>query len=639
MATAWAESTGWKEKPSLPGTVVVAEGPMKTASAAKTTRSVAKADEFTMVCPSDGLSDAGLGAEESIDVLHTTSVLRQYRTHWNTQQQMLQQQMIMLQQQQNASTASPLCRRDLEEMLTSLRDHLDHKLYALDSRLDKISDEQGVQGEILKKTRALQASPLSSAVRSPSPTFDAAVKQMSHGVPEVCIAVGADQQVRTEAESPVPTEGKEEGENEDAEAEIVEEVKHRLSEVHIDGETTTERYCRIFGDFVRSHHFDHVMGGAIVLNTIITGIQIDLKARSLMRDVTTHTEDFIFDIIESIFVYVFLVEAILRLSYIGKSYLLSMWGVFDIFICLSAMIEEAFKYGIAGEGNSALGELSALRILKVMKLVRALRVFRVMKTFRELNMVLSSVWKGMRALLWTLIFLFVCMYFMGMVILLEMTGADKNPYLPDTSVAHAALRARWFSSYPRTMTTVFQSFTGGVSWEEAAAATEAVSEFLIIIWLIFIVFTAMAVLNTVTGIFVDQAMKTAGDNSSEELECKKKQIFKRYLQQALMMADKGKGRINRDALHSVLNDPKVRKECGEADVDVKDVKRLFDLVNINAVGGGISLDELEIFLEHIFRLKGYARNADIAAMSFRFSAQHIVIPHQSRAGVAHKRVA
>merc|ERR1711862_460096 len=101
------------------------------------------------------------------------------------------------------------------------------------------------------------------------------------------------------------------------------------------------------------------------------------------------------------------------------------------------------------------------------------------------------------------------MYFMGLVILLEITGATASEPYSNEPGSHGALRVFYFPNFPRTMITVFQCITGGVMWGETSRATEYISEYIIVIWLGFICFTVLAVLNSVTGIFVDKAMSTA----------------------------------------------------------------------------------------------------------------------------------
>jgi len=259
--------------------------------------------------------------------------------------------------------------------------------------------------------------------------------------------------------------------------------------------------------------------------------------------------------------------------------------------------------------------------MRVAKLLRTLRIIRVVRAFRELRIVLSSILRSMRALIWTLCLLFVLLYFMSILVLVELSSHETAF---DGSGEVVERRKKYFPSLGRTLLTVYQSTTGGLLWEDALSCLAGAIPHMNALWVLYIGLVVFAIMNTVTGIFVDQAMKTAHDDqrdvAMEEFEKREIRLaaLKATMKDFLVM---GKNYLNRTAMFKIIHDRRASELMLKCDIDPRDLFSFFDL--ICGDGKRIWWRDVDAFLNASFRLKGFARSMDIAALSYTHKTRRI----------------
>lgn len=391
----------------------------------------------------------------------------------------------------------------------------------------------------------------------------------------------------------------------------VEHTGRVMNEVWVDGEPRLMRCWRSYAAFVKSVTFDYVMGMTIFCNTFFLGVQVDKKARSLSG--VEDTEDDAFLLIETIFACIYFVELAMRMSVWRCRFCCSLWNIFDSVVVFCATIEECLKYGVGDD--TILGKLKILRMMRVFKLMRTLRIIRVLRVFRELRIVMMSIICCLRSLVWTLVLMFIMIYIVAVLILVELTNSSDAF---DDSAHAGKLQLKFFSNLSRSLLTLFQAITGGVLWADAAEALDEVIPWMDVLWVMYVGFCVFAITNTVTGIFVDQAMKSAQDDvrnvMQEEQERRAAAIAE--LRQMFYRADiDGTGRVTRKNMSKVCQHKKVLQIFKEFDIDPSDVLALFELVaNVDLT---INLEQIDAFTRGLFRLKGVAKNIDVVALTMR----------------------
>merc|ERR1719221_1831949 len=144
-----------------------------------------------------------------------------------------------------------------------------------------------------------------------------------------------------------------------------------------------------------------------------------------------------------------------------------------------------------------------------------MRVVRVLRFFKQLRMMMASIIASFATLFWSMVMLMLLMYIFGLMFLLPLSGyLHETPKhdIPDRTIE--SIEEYW-SSVAQAMITLFMAITGGNDWAQLAEPLRTADPIFYFVFLFYITFSAVAMLNILTGMFVDSAMKVAGEEDSE----------------------------------------------------------------------------------------------------------------------------
>jgi voltage-gated sodium channel len=320
--------------------------------------------------------------------------------------------------------------------------------------------------------------------------------------------------------------------------------------------------------------------------------------------------------VETIFNMIFLAELISRLIADNKRFLFSGWNIFDFVIVALSLFDESKKYKI---GNVTGVNASATKTIRVFRLLRTLKIIRVVRAFRELRIVLLSVFSCLRQLFWTMLLLFLILYITA-VLLLSILAQEGDQAFNGGDMAD--IRLRLFGDLPRTLVTMFQCTTNGLDWEEASRSLEEVIDGPIpplLVMILFNAITVFALMNTVTGLFVDQAISASAQDTRnvmlEEREAREAAMV--FMKQKITTASKGKKYINLKNLTEVAADKTAIEIFKKFGIDFRDVMTFYDCVADS--DRTIKASQLDQFLKGIFRLSGQASATEMVALAYNLS--------------------
>jgi len=331
---------------------------------------------------------------------------------------------------------------------------------------------------------------------------------------------------------------------------------------------------------------------------------------------------FIFFVFGLIFCALFTVELGLRWAAIGPINFLNCrseeiwWNVLDVIVVGSSCIEvimDIVARATGTEKSDALQNVSVLRVLRVVRIVRVVRVIRVMRFFRELRMMIFSILGCVKNLCWVMVVLGMTFYMFGVAF----TSATID-YLSTVAMwqddAHGDLIAS-FGTIDKSILSLFMSMTGGNDWSAYYVPLIVLPVYYRFFFLIFIAFALFAVVNIVTGVFVESALQANLKDRDivvhEELENKKD-----YLQsmQDLFneMDEEGNGTISLFEFEDKLKDERVIAYFNVMKLDVSDARTLFQLLDYD------HSDEVGIneFLDGCYKLQGESRALDMKILQF-----------------------
>lgn len=363
--------------------------------------------------------------------------------------------------------------------------------------------------------------------------------------------------------------------------------KKMISEVVSSGSIrrtkTSQRDSKLYR-LVNSAAFDMTLGIAIVLNAIVIGAEVEFK--SMPED-----ERLIFSGFQFIFFIVFTAELVLRVGAAGlNSYVFGReryWNYLDVAMVIISVGEVANTVVSQGKNTKKGGA-----ILRIVRMARLIRIVRVLRFSPQLRMLLFMIFESVKSLLWLLLTLVVILYIFS--ICFTMAATDYLT-VPDDAPppVHGKEIARYFGTIPRSVYSCFKSMTGGQNWGEMLDPLMDVHVMYGLLFLAYVAFAVLALLNVVTGVFVDGALaKSSNDRDFVvEREMNQKKAYVENLKELFLESDDDmSGQLSYEEFLAHMRNPKVEAYLNYLNIDTTDITGLFNALDDDE-SGSISVDE------------------------------------------------
>jgi len=259
-------------------------------------------------------------------------------------------------------------------------------------------------------------------------------------------------------------------------------------------------------------------------------------------------------------------------------------------------------------------DVTFMRSLRLLKLSKILRMVRVMRFFSELRLILNSLLGSLISLFWAIVMLALIYYIFG---LLFVQGII--PYLANRSMADPIVEdslKRFYGSVELSMMTLFQASTGGDDWSMFYEALVHTGGLNCVLFVFFILFIEIALMNILTGIFVENAMKLAQpDRDAMALEIRKreKELEDELRKLCQHFDTDGSGYISREKFAESLEHGKMKANLAVLGLDIKDAELFLGML---AEASGEKEVNVDAFIHGCMRLKGTATSLDMQLLVF-----------------------
>lgn len=326
---------------------------------------------------------------------------------------------------------------------------------------------------------------------------------------------------------------------------------------------------------------------------------------------------------EGVFQCFYVIELGLKLSvhrlyfFINRDY---MWNTLDTFLVVGAMYDLVMTYlgptweeEPAGAGTNNGFSLTFLRILRLLRLTKVIRIFRVMRFFSELNVLLKVVMSTLRPLFWCS-FMLVTFFYIFSVVFTHGTAnflASDDPQRDPIKTEELLNR---FGTVWKSMISLYKASTGGADWGDYAETLLDCGYTYYGLFLFFIAFVILALLNILTGLFVDRAMRgVAEDKDGMAIEklhsdravvadlCK---IFAAMTGQDL---DK-ECVVSEEQFKAFMHSPVMRARLAVLDLDIWDSQKFFRILSSISHSSEVDLGS---FVTGCMQLRGLARRVNL----------------------------
>lgn len=229
----------------------------------------------------------------------------------------------------------------------------------------------------------------------------------------------------------------------------------------------------------------------VLLNSIVLRLQTSQVVVQELGDILSF--------IDSVCLYIFVIEAFVKILILKTSYFKSGWNWFDFLIVISSLL-------------SSIPALSSARALRV---VRVFRSFKFISGIKNLQIIVTAIGKSLPRIGWTAILMILIFYVFSII----------------GTVLFGEMFPNWFGSIGKTIFSLFQIMTLE-SWSMGIARpVMAAYPYAFLYFVPFVILSSFVILNIVVGIVVNSINDVTNEKEkSESLTCQLAEI-KKHLEQ------------------------------------------------------------------------------------------------------------
>lgn len=373
------------------------------------------------------------------------------------------------------------------------------------------------------------------------------------------------------------------------------------------------QFQRLAFQFVSSYWANVFFAFAILSNSVFLGVQIEWRVENL-GIVTTNP----FVGVHLAYAVLFTCEAALRYCAVGlREYFCGIawtWNLLDVFVVVSSWFEIIADFTSTNEQMSTSLSNTNLRLVRILRMGRLLRVFRVIRVvriFKALRKLVASLVDTTKSLIWAMFLLGLIIYIFSILftdIVLDFLEENLNNTSADADVQD---NLQWyFGNIYTSGETLFRSLLCGFSWIHAADALWPVGTFWVQLFHFYMAFCTLAVMNVITGVFCNSAIKAAERDHDMVVQAllQNRQEFKTLVSDLFhRIDDRHLGKITLRDLERSLNDEVVKAFFESLEIGAIDAWTLFIGLDMN----GDYMISVEEFMERCCQLRGPARSADL----------------------------
>lgn len=320
----------------------------------------------------------------------------------------------------------------------------------------------------------------------------------------------------------------------------------------------------------------------IMINIIWLGIDTDYNKASILCNAPL-----IFQVVDNVFCSYFFFEMTVRLL-ACKRFALALkdtWLVFDMVLVLTMVWETWVAVAVylimdteIGRGSS---KTSAFRVFRLVRLVRVARMARVMRSVPELMILVKALSMAVRSVFATLLLLVVTIYTFAVFLTMLLAGSEAS--------------MGYFTTVPQSMNTLLlQGVFGGNN--DVFDRMLGESLFYYMVFLLFMVFGSLTVLNMLIGVICEVVSSVAESEKAEVAAKELKNVMSHIVKHVDVDCSKA---ISKDEFVSLLDNGDAMRALHLVGVDVV---ALVDFVDFIFRGE----DELDIgdFAETVVQFRG-----------------------------------
>jgi len=234
-----------------------------------------------------------------------------------------------------------------------------------------------------------------------------------------------------------------------------------------------------------------------------------------------------------------------------------------------------------------------------------------MRFFRSLRVLVISIVGALKALLWALILLSLLIYAFACFFTDQCTEFLERQEEENLNSAYRKDLKKMFGSMARSSLTLFEAMTSGVDWANVYDVLAHTGAFSCILFLVYVSFTILAMLNVITGVFCEQARENSqkdSDNVILEHMANQDHLTSQMRRVFDSIDHESAGTVTYYEFQNAFQDVEIRNAFQIIGLEPWDAMEIFHLIDPDD-SGYINIDQ---FIEGCFHLCGGAKTIDMA---------------------------
>eukprot|EP00929_Paragymnodinium_shiwhaense_P011872 TRINITY_DN11824_c0_g1_i2.p1 TRINITY_DN11824_c0_g1~~TRINITY_DN11824_c0_g1_i2.p1 ORF type:complete len:443 (-),score=70.48 TRINITY_DN11824_c0_g1_i2:155-1483(-) len=333
------------------------------------------------------------------------------------------------------------------------------------------------------------------------------------------------------------------------------------------------------------------------------------------------------DFIESTFLAFYTFELLLRLYAHRCSFFCceeAGWNILD-FVLVVTSIGALVIALVVGSGKESTSGMMAMRATRLIKLAKLLRVVRAFRFFKQLHLFIACVLGCVENLFWAvvMVLLVLLLFAIHFVQAFESwisvnSGADASEEVQSA----IAMILEQFGSVQMGILTLSKAVSGGDDWTNVYDTVSKTGYTNSAVFLIMIIFFAVAVWNIIASIFLENTIKSATVDREEEVLTRRRADMEdaKELMALCRNADvDNSGTISEIEFAKFMACPLIREFFLIRGLDIKNAAHFFHVINEVTEGNEVDLEE---FVGSCLRVKGNATSIDLHMLAFEARTMH-----------------
>lgn len=364
----------------------------------------------------------------------------------------------------------------------------------------------------------------------------------------------------------------------------------------------------LLANIVTSQAFEWMVVFVIILNGVFTVQQTnsDVQSPVQLQPEAWQSQ------VEVFFLVFYLVELGFKLAVHGRYFFCNSemaWNIFDAALVILSIIDQVVLLFLPGTGQI---KVVFIRVIRIVRLARILRGFKAMRVCTALRLMLRCLLGAVASLGWSIVMLLFIFYLFGLIFVQGIASHIHDEGPDGISDEHRGDIMDSFGSVQKAMVTLFKTAMGGQDWEVYYNLVEPFGNK--VLFLFFVAFIQIALLNILTGIFVENALKLA----LPDLEVLAREYRTNELDDAEALrqlcadTDLGNGGqpISKEDFIRALTVDKVRAYMSVLGLPFRNPSSLYKQI-CSITGASPGELQREDFIVGCFRLRGHASNIDV----------------------------